>query len=202
MIKTLQYIHTPWGYFEIEAHSDLEVAIMEDETWQEGLFFGKPRYGHPEGKIIKHIHEVLENVESLYYCNHCHSVEEYHNLRLITLIHDTFKHKVDANKPAIGENHHAFIARKFAEKYISDTEVLDIIELHDEAYHAWREIAQKNNPTRSQERFQNLLARLDNHLELFYKFFVCDTQTGDKNQDSLRWFEQKTGLERIDAKVF
>lgn len=199
MIKTLQYIHTPWGYFEIEAHSDLEVAIMEDETWQEGLFFGKPRYGHPEGKIIRHIHEVLENVENL---SPKISKQEYHDLRLVTLIHDTFKHKVDGNKPAIGENHHAFIARKFAEKYISDKAVLDIIELHDEAYHAWREIAQKNNPTRSQERFQNLLARLDENLELFYKFFVCDTQTGDKNQDSLRWFEQKTGLQRIDAKSF
>jgi hypothetical protein len=199
MIKTLQYVQTPWGYFEIEAHSDLEVSIMEDLAWQEGLFFGKPRYGHPEGKIIKHIHEVLENVESLHHRIPSH---QYYDLRLITLIHDTFKHKVDESKPRVGTNHHAYIARKFAEKYITDTAVLDIIELHDEAYHAWREIACKNNPERSQERLQNLLARLGENIELFYKFFVCDTQTGDKNQDSLRWFEQKTGLERIDAKIF
>ncbi|GAB4129643.1 MAG: hypothetical protein OHK0045_05010 [Raineya sp.] len=199
MIKTLQYIQTPWGYFEIEAHSDLEVKIMEDLAWQEGLFFGKPRYGHPEGKIIRHIHEVLENVENL---RPKISVEDYHNLRLITLIHDTFKHKVDESKPRVEANHHAYIARKFAERYISDTCVLDIIELHDEAYHAWRELACKKKPERSQERLQNLLTRLGKNIELFYKFFVCDTQTGDKNQESLRWFEQKTGIKRIDAKFF
>lgn len=199
MIKTLQYVQTPWGYFELEAHSDLEVAIMEDEAWQEGLFFGKPRYGHPEGKIIKHIYEVLENVENL---QNRLTTQEYHDLRLITLIHDTFKHKVDTSMPAVGTNHHAYIARKFAEKYIAQPRILDIIELHDEAYHAWRELVCKQNPEKSETRLQNLLTRLGDNLQLFYKFFVCDTQTGDKNQNSLRWFEQKTGLERIDAKIF
>jgi hypothetical protein len=199
MIKTLQYIHTPWGYFEMEAHSDLEVCIMEDSNWQEGLFFGKPRYGHPEGKIIKHIYEVLENVENLRLQI---PDKEYKDLRLITLIHDTFKHKVDESKPRIGANHHAHIARKFAEKYISEKHILDIIELHDEAYHAWRQEHYCNNSQQAQERLEKLLHRLGDNVELFYKFFVCDTQTGDKNQDSLRWFEQKTGLERIDAKIF
>jgi len=199
MIKTLQYIHTPWGYFEIEAHSDLEVRIMENPEWQEGLFFGKPRYGHPEGKIIKHIYEVLENVENLRLRI---SAQDYHDLRLITLIHDTFKHKVDESKPRIGANHHAYIARKFAENYISEKRILDIIEMHDEAYHAWKCCYYEQNPQKSEERLNKLLARLGGNLQLFYKFFVCDTQTGDKNQDSLRWFEQKTGLERIDAKIF
>ncbi|MEE9214347.1 MAG: HD domain-containing protein [Thermodesulfobacteriota bacterium] len=59
-------------------------------------------------------------------------------LRLITLIHDTCKFKVDINKPKTGNNHHAVIARYFAEKYIDDTSILDIIELHDEAYLSWR----------------------------------------------------------------
>lgn len=199
MIKTLQYIQTPWGYFEIEAHSDLEVAIMEDTAWQEGLFFGKPRYGHPEGKIIKHIYEVLNNVERL---RPRISAQEYQDLRLITLIHDTFKHKVDESKPRVGENHHAYIARKFAENYIEEKRILDIIELHDEAYHAWRTSHCQQNQPKGEERLQKLLHRLGNNLELFYKFFVCDTQTGDKNQDSLRWFEEKTGLERIDAKIY
>lgn len=199
MIKTLQYIQTPWGYFEIEAHSDLEVCIIEDSSWQEGLFFGKPRYGHPEGKIIKHIYEVLENVENL---RPRISTQDYHDLRLITLLHDTFKHKVDESKPRIAENHHAYIARKFAEGYIEEKRILDIIELHDEAYHAWRCFYYQKDLHQSEERLHKLLLRLDDNLELFYKFFVCDTQTGDKNQDPLRWFEQKTGLERIDAKIF
>ncbi|MCS6796712.1 MAG: HD domain-containing protein [Raineya sp.] len=199
MIKTLQYVQTPWGYFELDIHSDLEQAIVEDVEWQEGLFFGKPRYGHPEGKIIAHIYEVLANVDNLRWKI---AETDYQKLRLITLIHDTFKHKVDESKPRVGANHHAFIARQFAEKYISDKATLDIIELHDEAYHAWRQEYFCNNPDEAQKRLEKLLARLGENLQLFYLFFVCDTQTGDKIQDSLRWFEQKTGIQRVDARIF
>jgi hypothetical protein len=198
MIKTLQYIQTPWGYFELEAHSGLEVQIMENPHWQEGLFFGKPRYGHPEGKIINHIHEVLENVESLRFKI---SDESYEKLRLVTLIHDTFKHKVDENLPKTGKNHHALIAREFAEQYITDSSVLEIIELHDEAYHAWRALKIQQNVSKSEKKLEELLERLGNNLDLFYWFFVCDTQTGDKTQEPLRWFEEKTGVLRIDAKT-
>jgi hypothetical protein len=31
-----------------------------------------------------------------------------------------------------GENHHAMIARRFAERYVDDPKLLDVIELHDE----------------------------------------------------------------------
>lgn len=199
MVKTLQYVQTPWGYFEIDVHSELEQTIIENPEWQEGLFFGKPRYGHPEGKIIAHIHEVLANVENLHWKV---SLQDYQRLRLITLIHDTFKHKVDETKPKIGDNHHAVIARKFAERYINDKATLDIIELHDEAYHAWCQEYFCHNPQKAHERLQKLLARIKDHLQLFYLFFVCDTQTGDKNQESLRWFERKTGIARVDARVF
>jgi len=199
MIRTLQYIQTPWGYFELEAHSDLEVKIMEDLSWQEGLFYGKPRYGHPEGKIINHIHEVLDNVENLRFRV---SLETYEKLRLITLIHDTFKHKVNESIAKVGKNHHAFIAREFAEQYIADNSVLEVIELHDEAYHAWRKLRHEQNHTKAENKLQELLLRLGEHLELFYLFFVCDTQTGDKTQDPLRWFESKTGMNRVDVREF
>ncbi|MDX1905131.1 MAG: hypothetical protein SFU27_13335 [Thermonemataceae bacterium] len=199
MLKTLQYINSDWGYFELEAHSDLEVRIMEDAAWQEGLFFGKPRHGHPEGKIINHIREVLANVESLRWRI---DEESYHKLRLVTLIHDTFKHKVDEKKPRTKENHHAYIARKFAEKYITDASILEVIELHDEAYHSWRELYCNQNPEKSALRWQEFIRRMSPFLDFFYLFFVCDTQTGDKDQSPLRWFEQKTGLQRVDTQNF
>jgi len=197
MIRTLQYIQTPWGYFELEAHSDLEVRIMEDLAWQEGLFFGKPRYGHPEGKIINHIHEVLENVENLRFQI---PAGYYEKLRLITLIHDTFKHKVNEGLPKTGKNHHALIARDFAEQYIEDKSVLKIIELHDEAYHAWRKVRHEQNYAKAETKLNDLIGRLGEDTQLFYLFFVCDTQTGDKTQDPLRWFESKTGVSRVDVR--
>ena len=58
-------------------------------------------------------------------------------MRLIALTHDSFKHLVDRSKPRVGENHHGMIARRFTERYSDDHEVLEIIELHDEAFNAW-----------------------------------------------------------------
>ena len=58
-------------------------------------------------------------------------------LRFVALIHDTFKHRVDRYQPREGANHHAVIARRFASRYSDDVELLEIIELHDEAFNAW-----------------------------------------------------------------
>jgi hypothetical protein len=45
---------------------------------------------------------------------------------------------------------------------------------------------------------EELLRRVGGFIQLYYLFFKCDTQTGDKNQASLKWFEQKNpGIERL-----
>jgi hypothetical protein len=79
-----------------------------------------------------HVVEVLANVE-----DEAVNPRDRARLRLIALTHDTFKHLVDVRQPREGENHHAMIARRFAERYTDDAEVLDVIELHDEAFNAW-----------------------------------------------------------------
>jgi hypothetical protein len=43
-------------------------------------------------------------------------------LRIIAIIHDTFKYKVDRSKPKEGENHHGMLARRFAEKFITSAD--------------------------------------------------------------------------------
>ena len=42
-----------------------------------------------------------------------------------------------------------------------------------------------------QKTLEDLLRRVGGFIHLYYLFFKCDTQTGDKNQASLKWFEQK-----------
>lgn len=174
--------------------NSLEATIIQNKSFNKGLFWGKPRYGHPEGQIIYHIREVLDNVEKV--------IEDdvmRQQLRLITLIHDTFKYKEDRSYPRNWDKHHAKLARDFAEYYIDDETVLDIIELHDEAYYCWRwenvyfrtEIAKK--------RIANLLDRIgEENLQLYYLFFKCDTQTGDKTQEPIQWFEQKFDVNIIN----
>ena len=73
----------------IKPKNTLEEKIIRDQEFIDGVNWGKPRKGHPEGTVLAHIQEVLANVD------------KYGNgmtedpLRIITLIHDTFKYKVD-----------------------------------------------------------------------------------------------------------
>jgi len=188
MSYPLQHIHTPWGHFSFQPANALEQRIILDPEWQAGLFFGKPRRGHPEGQIWPHILEVMENVEMLQGQVAEESIER---LRLITLIHDSFKYKVNEHKSHLKQNHHAYIARVFAEKYIEDSALLDIIELHDEAYYAWRMGGWYQDWLSARYRLHQLLERLGNSLQEYYLFFKCDTQTGDKDQSPLIWFEEE-----------
>lgn len=182
---------------EIEAklkpETDLEAKIIADPEFQAGLFWGKPRYGHPEGQVINHIPEVLANVDKLTI-----SAEIRRQLRLITYVHDTFKHIEDKSKPRDWTKHHSVYARKFLEKYVDETALLTITETHDEAYHSWRLFALVKSPERSQLRLENLLKKVGDNIQLYYLFFKCDTQTGDKIQAPVRWFEKTVpGIEVV-----
>ncbi|MBI4919242.1 HD domain-containing protein, partial [archaeon] len=117
--------------FKLENH--VEERIAKDKTWIEGVMWGVPRKGHPEGKVILHIKEVLDNVDKL-------RIDEKtrQKLRVIALIHDSLKYKSDTDKSIHAENKHAVFAKRFAEKYTKDQDILEIIELHDEAYFSWK----------------------------------------------------------------
>lgn len=169
----------------ISPESALERSIVQDNYWQVGAFWGEPRPGHPEGKVIYHIHEVLQNVDRA-----TSNKKMRQQLRLITIIHDTFKHLEEQTRPRTDwSKHHAIFALKFAKKHISDQAVLDVIELHDDAYYAWCAACAGYNE-KSNQLLHRLRSRLKGNLQLFYLFFKCDTQTGDKYQSPVTWFEK------------
>lgn len=166
----------------IKAETELERLILSDPELIEGALWGEPRRGHPEGKVVYHIKEVLDNIDKFA------DKFDRESLRLIAIIHDTFKHKVDRDKPRTGDNHHAMIARRFAEKYISDKDLLDIIELHDEAYNAWSVGSRRGDWRYAEKRALRLIERLGDSIDLFIKFYKCDGLTGDKKNDDFIWF--------------
>ena len=172
-----------------------ERAIIQHPEWQEGAMWGKPRYGHPEGKILYHIEEVLQNVEAIQ-----PEAATRQALRFITLTHDNFKHKEHRGFPRDWSRHHAILARHFSEQFTDNQAILDVIELHDEAYYIWKMKCRIIRKSAVQQRLDKLLLRLGNNLQLFYLFFKCDTQTGDKNQKSIEWFEAT--VKDIDIVVF
>ncbi|CAA6802994.1 MAG: Unknown protein [uncultured Aureispira sp.] len=169
----------------INPESILEQTIVQDSYWQIGAFWGEPRPGHPEGKVIYHIHEVLQNVDKA-----TSNKKMRQQLRLITIIHDTFKHLEEQTRPRTDwSKHHAIFALSFAKEHIQDQAVLDVIELHDDAYYAWC-AARAGAEEKSNKLLNRLRKRLKGNLQLFYLFFKCDTQTGDKYQSPIAWFEK------------
>lgn len=168
--------------FQLE--TKIEEQICADVAWQQGVIWGQPRPGHSEGQVIYHIAEVLKNTDRL-----ARTDEDRRALRLIALIHDSFKYRVDPTKPRFGNNHHATLARLFAERYLDDSAILDIIELHDEAFNAWRMGASKGRWNEAEARAEKLVARLGSSLPRYVLFFRADNQTGSKEPDSLIWFE-------------
>lgn len=172
----------PAPVFEYE--TNLEWMISQRPAWRLGLTYGKPRPGHPEGMVVYHIAEVLGNVDK-FYRDHPNRAK----LRLITMIHDNFKYLVDRSLPKDGENHHGMLARRWAERLLTDPEVLDVIETHDEAFNAWCKGNRTGKWEEVEERALRLIKRMGDSIDLYVAFFKCDNYTGDKTIDPFVWFE-------------
>jgi hypothetical protein len=172
-------------YSELQPENPLEFELLSIPAFQEGLMWGAPRYGHPEGEVYKHVIEVLENIDRLTL-----SADDRYRLRLIAYAHDTFKNIEHKGSPRDWTKHHSVLARHFLENYCDDQVILDITELHDEAYYSWRMEHLYHQHEQGQERFQKLLRRIEGNIQLYYLFFKCDTRTGDKTQAPVKWFEQ------------
>jgi len=169
----------------VKPENGIETVICNDAEFITGASYGKPRSGHPEGKVIYHVKEVLDNIDKFYADD-----PDRTDLRFIALVHDTFKHKVDRNKPKVGANHHGTIARVFAQQFTQDYTLLSIIERHDEAYNAWSVGGRRGNWYKAEERANRLIQGLllEGGLGLYIKFYKCDNLTGDKEQDNYDWF--------------
>ena len=170
----------------LKPETKLENELIDVAEFRKGLFWGKPRFGHPEGMVVYHIKDVLDNIQQLDV-----SVETREQLRTIAYSHDTFKYLEEKiGKGPDRSNHHSILARKFMENYTTDQGLLDVIEYHDEAYYCWRLQHLYNRKEEGTARMNEMLDKLKDNIQLFYLFFKCDTQTGDKIQAPLHWFEK------------
>lgn len=163
----------------------LEHMIAADPQWSAGIAWGRPRAGHPEGRVVWHIREVLGNID-----DYCAGAPDRARLRLIALTHDTFKYQAARGAPGRARPTHGWLARQFAQRYIADTGVLEVIELHDEAYKIWRALQADCDLSAAERRARGLLARLGAHQALYMAFYNCDCRSGDKSIRHYQWFEQ------------
>lgn len=166
----------------LQPESELERALITIPVFRRGLLWGEPRFGHPEGSVALHVHEVLENISLIPGL----SPNDRAQLRLVALAHDAFKYAEDRSRPRDWSKHHGLLARHFMAQF-TDRAVLDLLETHDDAYYHW--LSKHRNPM--PKPFSPLLEKVGYCIQLYYLFFKCDTQTGDKTQAPLRWFESQ-----------
>jgi hypothetical protein len=168
------------------AETELERALSADPILREGLAWGEPRRGHPEGSVGAHVADLLETIERW-----GETGRRREELRFLALVHDSLKYQVQSWRPKAGENHHAMRARRFAERYTDDERLLTTIEQHDRPYSLWRKLRRTG---RLDERgMQRMLDRIPDR-ELFMRFVELDGSTEGKRAEPVAWLRRE--LER------
>ena len=165
--------------------TELERTVSADPVLREGLAWGKPRRGHPEGSVGEHVADLLQTIERW-----GETGERRDDLRFLALVHDSLKYRVKDWLPRTGENHHAMRARRFAEGYTSDERLLAAIEHHDRPYNLWRKMRRKGRL--DEHALNEMLDRIPD-LDLFLRFVELDGSTEGKNPEPLRWFRSELG---------
>jgi hypothetical protein len=163
--------------------TELEDALSSDPELLEGLAWGKPRSGHPEGTVAKHVCDLIRELEE-----RGEEGERRTLLRFVILVHDSMKYRVRDWLPKIGENHHAMRARRFAEHYTDDERLLGTIELHDRPYAIWRRMKRKGHL--DERAFEDMMARISDPA-LFLAFVELDGSTEGKNPEPIEWFRDR-----------
>jgi hypothetical protein len=166
--------------------NDLERRVTSDPELLDGLAWGEPRIGHPEGSVAVHVGHLLDELETW-----DEPPERRWALRFIALVHDAFKGDVIERLPKISRNHHADRARRFAERYTDDVDVLTTIQHHDRPYALWRKMRRKGDL--DGRGFQKMLDDITD-LPLFVRFVELDGSTEGKTPDPIRWLRAE--LER------
>lgn len=172
-----------------DPETELERRVASDPELVEGLRWGRPRAGHPEGSVGHHVADLLATIERWN-----ERGERRQQLRFLALVHDSLKYQVSNWRPKTGANHHAARARRFAERYTDDERLLAALELHDRPYALWRRL---DRTGRLQE---GELAAMIGQLAdpgLFLRFVELDGSTSGKRPDPVRWFRAE--LERRDV---
>jgi len=165
-----------------EPESELERRLALDPRLLDGLAWGRPREGHPEGSVGRHVADLLARIDEW-----GESGERRADLRFLALVHDAMKAEVQPWRRRTGENHHAMRARRFAEAYTSDERLLAAIESHDRPFNIWKRMRRTGNP--QQGALRDMLEHIPDR-DLFMRFVELDASTEGKNPEPLDWLRE------------
>jgi HD domain len=166
-----------------QPESELEQALIADPELREGLAWGRPRRGHPEGSVGAHVADLLRTIDRW-----GETGQRRAELRFVALVHDSMKYRVRDWLPKTGENHHAMRARRLAERYTTDERLLATIEHHDRPYALWRR--PRRTGRMNEKRLDQMLERVPD-IDLFLRFVELDGSTEGKKAAPLEWLKEE-----------
>jgi hypothetical protein len=166
-----------------EPETELERRVVAEPELVEGLAWGEPRAGHPEGAVGTHVSHLLEALDQS-----GETGERRELLRFMSIVHDAFKYQVRERLPRVGENHHATRARRFAERFTDDERVLSAIQFHDRPYALWRKMRRRGKL--DERGFRRMMKRISDP-ELFLRFIELDGSTEGKRPEPIEWFREE-----------
>jgi hypothetical protein len=170
-------------------YTEIFHLITSHPRYLRNLDWGEARPGHPEGTIRAHIAEVEANLEKL---RHKLSETDYWRLKILIHTHDTFKAEARPGAPINAPNSHASLARAFLADFCADSDMLAMLQFHDEPFALWRQIRSK--ATFNQARLNALVTNIQDW-NLFLAFNIVDGCTKGKSREPLRWlFQQLAGI--------
>jgi hypothetical protein len=156
--------------------------VTAEPRYRKNIEYGKPRPGHPEGKVKYHIAELEANLEKLVPRI---SQDQYWKLQFLIHVHDTFKVDAVPDSPIESPHSHASLARAFASEFTGDADLLAMIQFHDLNFALWKQFAARGSY--DSERFSRLLSSIMDW-DLFLLFLILDGSTQGKDPDKVRWF--------------
>jgi hypothetical protein len=157
-------------------------AMVSDSRYLRNLDWGGPRPGHPEGSVRAHIAELENNLAAL---RDRVSDVEYWKLRLLIHSHDTFKADALANVAISHPQSHASLASAFLAEFCADTDLIAMVQYHDEPFALWRQAKAKGKC--NSVRLATLLDQIQDW-NLFLAFNIIDGCTEGKGREPLIWF--------------
>jgi hypothetical protein len=166
-----------------EPETDLERRVTAEPELLDGLAWGEPRAGHPEGAVGTHVSHLLETLDET-----GETGERRELLRFMALVHDSFKYQVRERLPRSGENHHAMRARRFAERFTDDERLLGAIQFHDRPYSLWRKLQRRGKL--DERGFRRMIGHIRDP-ELFLRFIELDGSTEGKRPEPIEWFRDE-----------
>lgn len=167
-------------------YQKLSEQVMADNRYKSNIEFeyDRSQMGHPEGKVKYHIADLEVNLELLK--ERLPKEEYYWKLKFLIHVHDTFK--AEEKEKGISAEHpgsHESLARAFASEFTSETDLLNIIQYHDENYTFWKQF--KKTGKYDNQKFQYLLNTVRDW-DLFLIFTIIDGHTEGKDLEKLSWF--------------